>query len=333
MELNLEALDARYAKLRVGQRRQEARLLLSIQEHGQRNAISVVKDGEGRYVVIDGHKRVRVLKRLKCDVVKAMVVEMPVGEALVSVYQMASGSGFNVLEEGWLVHELHRVIGWELGKVAVGMDRSKSWVSRRLGLVESLPESVQEKVQRGMLGAHAAVTYLLPLSRGNGSGCEKLAEKIGEARLTSREIGVLCRHYGLGRSQAAAKILEDPVRFLKALERAKQGEQDLGLSDSENRCLNNLGLVGNVCLGLARLWRRVMNYDTPEGTRRKLLEAFQRSRERWDDLEHAVAATLPAVQKEAEEHAGSSDADSDFEAASTRTQQPQDSQGFESQPQ
>jgi len=41
----------------------------------------------GRYVVVDGHRRVRALKRLKADVAKATVWEMPEAEALATAYQ------------------------------------------------------------------------------------------------------------------------------------------------------------------------------------------------------------------------------------------------------
>ncbi len=41
-EINLESLDLRYGRLRVVDRRQEARLMASIEEHGQQDAIIVV---------------------------------------------------------------------------------------------------------------------------------------------------------------------------------------------------------------------------------------------------------------------------------------------------
>ena len=141
LELPLESLDMRYAGLRARRPLMEKRLMASLGETGQQSPVVVVAGSEvGRYVVIDGHKRVRALKRLRADVVKAVIWEMPAVEALVAAYQMTSGSGWNVVEEGWLAWELVR--GARLSTLEAGqrLDRSKAWVSGRLGLVESLPE-------------------------------------------------------------------------------------------------------------------------------------------------------------------------------------------------
>ena len=97
-ELPLESLDLTYAKLRVLRPGLERRLLSSLGEAGQKSPVVVVAASEaGRYVVIDGHKRVRALTRLKADVVKAAVWEMSAVEALVAAYQMASGCGWNAV--------------------------------------------------------------------------------------------------------------------------------------------------------------------------------------------------------------------------------------------
>ena len=100
-ELNLNALDLSYAGLRVRRPMAEKRLMASLGERGQQSPVVVVAGRKaGRYVVIDGHKRVRALSRLKADVVKAAVWEMEPAEALVRTYQMASGAGWNAMEEG-----------------------------------------------------------------------------------------------------------------------------------------------------------------------------------------------------------------------------------------
>lgn len=80
-EVNLAALDERYGRLRVWDRRRETQLMASIEEHGQQDAIGVVAEGEGRFVVVDGHKRVRALRRLGRDTVKAIVWDMPPAQA------------------------------------------------------------------------------------------------------------------------------------------------------------------------------------------------------------------------------------------------------------
>ena len=50
------------------------------------------------------------------------------------------------LEVGWLLAELEQRFGYGLDELARRFDRSVSWVSRRLALVEILPEAIQQQV-------------------------------------------------------------------------------------------------------------------------------------------------------------------------------------------
>ena len=71
MELEFHQLDLRYARLRVEQPARERRLLASLADAGQLMPIIVVTTG-AIYVVVDGHKRVRCLRRLHRDTVAAV---------------------------------------------------------------------------------------------------------------------------------------------------------------------------------------------------------------------------------------------------------------------
>jgi ParB family chromosome partitioning protein len=48
------------------------------------------------------------------------------------------GDHETALEEGWLLVELEQRLGYGLEELARRFDRSPSWVSRRIGLVELL---------------------------------------------------------------------------------------------------------------------------------------------------------------------------------------------------
>lgn len=334
LEVNVAALDIRYSRLRVRERRRETQLMASLEEHGQQDAICVVAEGDGRWVVMDGYKRVRALKRLRRDVVKAVVWEMQPTEALAAAYRAGSGPSYNALEEGWLIYELHRVGKWDLGKVAGAMRRSKSWASRRLGLVEDLPDGVLEGVRRGELGAWSAMKHLLPLARANAAACERLGIKIVEARLSSRQVAVVCEHFARRGVDVRERILEDPARFLKALEASVRGSQDPALSEAENRANKQLELLGNVALGLTRGLPQVLGYDAGEVVRAKLWSAWERSRKRWALLEETVAALKAAREKNREEgHAQPGSTDGGLDAAQAGSRQPQDREGLEGGPQ
>ena len=329
IELNVAALDVRYSGLRVRDRRREAWLLASLEEHGQQDAISVIAEGAGRWVVVDGHKRVRALKRLRRDVVKAVVLEAGPADALVAAYRAGSGQGYNAIEDGWLIFELHRNGKWSLGTAAAAMGRTKSWASRRLGLVEGLPESVLESVRWGVLGRWWAMMHVLPLAGANAEACAGLAVKIVEAAMSSRQVALVCEHYAKSGAEVRARILEDPARFLKALEAASKGTQDPALSEAENRALKQMELVGNVALGLTRSLPQILGYDADAACGGKLWPAWERAAKRLILLDETVAALKAARDKNKEAgYAQSGDAHGGADAAKAGPRKQKDREGF-----
>jgi hypothetical protein len=291
-ELNLQALELRYEKLRARQPCQEKRLLTSLGESGQQSPIIVIRSLDaGRYLVIDGYKRVRGLKKLKEDTAKSVIWDLPEDQALAAWYRMSRSGSRNAFEEGWLIAELHRTWKWGLGLIAEGLSRSKSWCSKRLALVEELPEWMAGEVAQGAIGAHAAASYLAPLTRVNAQDGRLLMEKIRGLGLNNRQISGICQSYRLSCPEVRSKIVADPVLFLKAEAAARLGPRHPALNDQENRVLKNLDLIGNVSLGLVRLWPQVMSYDTLEAAREKLWAAWTRSRQRFGLLEETAASS------------------------------------------
>ncbi len=85
VEVELDSLDLRYAKLRARRPALEKRLMASLEEAGQQSPVIVVAGEEpGRWVLIEGRKRVRALKRLKAAAVNAVVWELAPAEALIA---------------------------------------------------------------------------------------------------------------------------------------------------------------------------------------------------------------------------------------------------------
>src|SRR5512132_1672591 len=77
------------------------------------------------------------------------------------------------LEVGWLLEKLEQRFGYSLDELARRFDRSVSWVSRRLALVELLPEGIQEQVREGKVAAQMAMKFLVPVARQNLEDCQR----------------------------------------------------------------------------------------------------------------------------------------------------------------
>jgi ParB/RepB/Spo0J family partition protein len=214
VELEFHQLELRYEGLRVRQPARERRLLASLADAGQQMPIVVVTAGS-TYVVVDGHKRVRCLRRLQCDTVAAVVWEMAEAEALIFRHLLHTDAPASAFEQGWLLRTLHEQHGLALDALARRFDRSVSWVSRRLSLVRTLPEAVQQHVQEGRLVAHAAMKYLVPLARANATACGRFVEAIASHRFSTRQIGRLYQVYLTGPDATRELVLTDPLLVLR----------------------------------------------------------------------------------------------------------------------
>jgi ParB family chromosome partitioning protein len=217
MDLEHHQLETRYEELRVRRPSKERQVLSSLATHGQQMPIVVVPGAEdGRYVVIDGHKRLRALKKLGQDVVEATVWDMGEADALLLVRAMRSTESESALEQGWLLAELQSSFGLDQDELARRFDRSASWVSRRLALVRELPSAVQEHVREGRIGAHAAMKHLVPMARAKVDDCTRLADGIATLGLSTREVGELYAAWRDSSSEMRERVLSEPGLFVKS---------------------------------------------------------------------------------------------------------------------
>lgn len=165
--LAVTALGERYRRYRWTDLAAEEAMARSLRRWGQLAPI-VVCEREGRPEVLDGFKRrsaavlVPGLTTLSARVVAAD--ERTAKAAILGLNQTAGP--LRELEEAWLVQALVREDGLTQVEVAALVGRHKSWVCRRLALVEKLVAPVQEEVRLGLVSARLA-RQLVRLPAGN----------------------------------------------------------------------------------------------------------------------------------------------------------------------
>ena len=239
-------------------------------------------------MLVDGYKRVRALRRLGQDLVAATCWDLSEAEALVLDRLMRTGEGATALEQGWLLHELAGRFALALEDLGRRFARSVSWVSRRLALVEDLPETIQDHVRRGALPAHAAMKHLVPLARANPEACARLVAAIAGKGLTNRQIGQLYAAWRDGLPAVRERVLDAPLLFLKA-------RHALGpVPEDEGRLLmDDLDMVAAV----ARRARRRLR----QGVFRRLLPPERQEVQRLGAAAHDEMARLAERLREEEE--------------------------------
>jgi ParB family chromosome partitioning protein len=198
MQLEFHQLDRRWEHLRVRHPARQRRLLGSLADSGQQTPIVVVA-AEGladRYVVIDGYKRIAALEQLGRDTVEAVVWPMSEAAAVLLDRSLRLSEHETALEVGWLLAELEQRFGYGLDELARRFDRSVSWVSRRLALVEVLPQAIQD--------------------------CQRMAAIFAQHHCDTREAGQLYAAWRKGSPAIRKRILGDPELFFKTQRQAQE---------------------------------------------------------------------------------------------------------------
>lgn len=226
MRLEFHQLDRRGEHLRVRHPARQRRLLASLAMSGQQIPIVVVavEDQPDRYLVIDGYQRIAALEQLGRDTVEALLWPMSEAEALLLDGSLRWAEHQSALEQGWLLAEMEQRFGYGLEELARRFDRSVSWVSRRLALVELLPEAIQHVVREGKVSAQVAMKFLVPVARISLEDCERMAAAFAQHHSDTREAGQLYAAWRDASPSVRERLLASPELFFKTQRRAPPAE-------------------------------------------------------------------------------------------------------------
>lgn len=184
-DLALAQLGQRFAALRIANPSAEASVLESMQKYGQLSPVVANRgEGPGRYELLDGFKRFRAAQKLGFEHLKTRVFAFGARASKAAILQLNwVGKSVNHLEEALVLVSLVREDGLTQEQAAVLVGRHKSWVCRRIALVERLCEEVQESLRLGLVSGSLA-RELARLPRGNQ---EAALACVHQHRLTWRE--------------------------------------------------------------------------------------------------------------------------------------------------
>ena len=160
------------------------------------------------------------LEQLGRDTIDAVVWPMSEEEAVLLDRSLRLSEHETALEVGWLLAELELRFGYGLDELARRFDRSVSWVSRRLALVEVLPEAIQRQVREGQILAQVAMKFLVPVARQSLEVCQRMAAIFAGHGVETRDAGLLYAAWRQGSSAIRKRILAAPELFFKAQRQA-----------------------------------------------------------------------------------------------------------------
>jgi ParB family transcriptional regulator, chromosome partitioning protein len=238
--LSLDQLGQNYRRYRLPDAQAEADMVGSLSRYGQLTPL-VVCLREETHEVLDGFKRLAAARALSWKTVSARLWEADERAAKAAIYGLnQTGRHTQEWEDAWIVHALVREDGLTQVEVAELLGRHKSWVCRRLALVEKLAGAAREDLRLGLLSATAARS-LVRLPAGNQA---ELLATFHRDELTAAELAGVVDLLGAtsGRSQQEY-ILAQPRQALQQARQQTGWAIDPRLSRAANRVARRLASV------------------------------------------------------------------------------------------
>jgi len=174
--------------------------------------------------------------------------------------------GVRELEEAWIVQALVRDDGLTQVEAAHLLGQHKSWVCRRLALLEKLSEEVKEELRLGLLGP-ALARQLVRLPAGNQEAVLALTRR---QALTAQEVsGVIDLLQGASAEQAAF-VLSQPRQALAQTRSLPVALRDPRLSRAGNWLARHLTQAREALVRVENWLRTPNERELPAGDREVL---------------------------------------------------------------
>ncbi len=193
--IEISLLELKYEQSRIRDINAVLRLADSIEHEGQLVPVLTVEGKKPSHILIDGYLRVEALKRLGQDTVNAWIWEDKESEALIWSLAKAQGRNWDFYEQACLIKHLnvdHRLSQLQIARLT---GKHKSWVSRRLALLESLPEKIIDLVRQGHISCWSAQRILAPLARANMDHALALGDHVSKENIATRDLVLFFSHY------------------------------------------------------------------------------------------------------------------------------------------
>ena len=251
LELKPEEIGEHYGRYRLHVPEAERIMAKSLERYGQLSPIVVCRR-EDRYELVDGFKRLGAARHLaQCEHLSARLLEADERTVKAAIYGLNRASGrTRELEEAWIIHALVREDGMSQVEVAELLGRHKSWVCRRLALIERLGTKAREELRVGLLTPTAA-RQMVRLPQGNQ---EEVLDAVRRESLSGAELaGVVDLWLGCSHRSQQQYILAHPREALSQAQGVAPAGRDPRLSEAGNQVWKRVGLLLDV-LGRMEVW-------------------------------------------------------------------------------
>lgn len=271
--LSLAQLGERYRRYRLPDPDAESEMAHSLRLYGQLTPL-VICLREESHEIVDGFKRLAAARQLRLSTLRVRLLDADERMAKAALYGLnCTGQKPREWEEAWIVHALVREDGMTQIEVAELLGRHKSWVCRRLALVEKLDDEVKDDLRLGLLSTTVA-RALTQLPRGNQA---EVVTTLRRDELTVTELAGVVDLLRASPSRSQQEfVLAKPRQALRQARQESGWAWDPRLSRAGNRVGRRLGQLLDA-LGRMENWlRHTGRADLSAGDRDILTPGFVR---------------------------------------------------------
>lgn len=209
--LPLALIDEQYSHYRLVDPKSEKAMVASFKQHGQLTPVIVAPKVSDRYPLIDGFKRLRACRQLGKSELRIEILDTQSRAIKAAMFHLnRQSSSMSQFEEGMIVRSLHKEDKLTQVEIATLLGCHKSWVCRRLSMIEKLSPEVLDALRLGLIGV-GLCRELIRLPRGNQA---KVLASVHENNLSCRQTARLVKLLDETPESEHAGILSSPLSEL-----------------------------------------------------------------------------------------------------------------------
>ena len=243
-QVEIASLDLRYQSCRMQSPGAEKALLDSILENGIRDPLQGVNADEER-ILLDGFKRYRCAQHLGIGIVPYCSLSDDEALGIIELLRISNSKSLSILEQAKLIDELmsvHNMSNWEIARA---LEKSKSWVSVRSGIMREMSECVRKVIFSGRFPVYSYMYTLRQFIRINCAAkkdVDEFVELAAGKHLSIRDIELLAHGYFKGSEEFRGQIKNGNIAW--GLSRLKEPSANLSAcTEIEKRMLKDLEIT------------------------------------------------------------------------------------------
>jgi hypothetical protein len=244
-QIEISSLDLRYECCRVKSRYAEKLLFDSILTQGIRDPLQGVDATDGSRILLNGFKRFRCARKLGIGIVPWCSFGNDASVGILELLRVSNTKSLTILEQARLIDQLQTMHGMSGSDIALLLEKSRSWVSVRTGIIKEMSSCVMDKIFSGKFPAYAYMYTLRQFMRINAvskKDVDEFVSSIAGRNLSLRDIDILANGYFKGSDEIRGQIQNGNISWgLEQLKASSAGATDC--TQTEQNMLKDLSIA------------------------------------------------------------------------------------------